>query len=187
MGSIYTRPGFEPSVAYGREGGLPLVEAADGQEGEAHWHEPADQRELHKAQGGIGRAALATSSCAVVAIYLEPQEQLDDLLQHERPKGEEQAMQSLCCDNGAAAHFEQHERERDLRRPAHAGRPQQPGQPRRPWAARKIIPVFPGEKERNVALREITLFPLLRPLTPHPRTAGKFEEFRISANSTTVV
>jgi hypothetical protein len=148
VGSIYTRPGFEPSAAYGREGGLPLVEAADGQEGEAHWHEPADQRELHKAQGGIGRAALATSSCAVVAIYLEPQEQLDDLLQHERPKGEEQAMQSLCCDNGAAAHFEQHERERDLRRPAHAGRPQQPGQPRRPWASRKIIPVFPAEEKR---------------------------------------
>ena len=194
MGSIYTRPGFEPSAAYGREGGLPLVEAADGQEGEAHWHEPADQRELHTAQGGIGRAALATSSCAVVAIYLEPQEQLDDLLQHERPKGEEQAMQSLCCDNGAAAHFEQHERERDLRRPAHAGRPQQPGQPRRPGRQAEDYPGVPStgspQQSGDLLLRRKTRrahasdFTHWRNLAPSirnsPEQAWKAEEFRIS-------
>ena len=105
-------------MAYGGERGLPLVQAADRQQGKTHRHEAADQHELHKAQGGVGRAARA-ATCGVVAIYLEPQEQLDDFLQHERPKGKEQAVQPLCCDDGAAADLEQHERECDFRRPAH--------------------------------------------------------------------
>ena len=116
MGSA--SPGFEPCVAYGGEGGLPLIQAADGQQGEPHRHEATDQHELHKAQACVGRAARA-ATCGVVAIYLEPQEQLDDFLQHERPKGKEQAVQPLCCDDGAAADLEQHERECDFRRPAH--------------------------------------------------------------------
>ena len=112
-------------MAYGGERGLPLVQAADRQQGKTHRHEAADQHELHKAQSGVGPAARATSSCGVMAIYLEPQEELDDLLQHERPKGEQKAVQPLCCDDGAAAHFEQHECERDFSRPAHVSPNQQ--------------------------------------------------------------
>jgi hypothetical protein len=103
-------------------------------------------------------------------------------------------MQSLCCDNGAAAHFEQHERERDLRRPAHAGRPQQPGQPRRPGRQAEDYPsvsctgspqqsgdLLLRRKTRRAHASDFTHWRNLAPsIRNSPEQVWKGEEFRIS-------